>query len=102
MLTVGEMIEQFFDDHPEYDGLVSPDGECGCRRGNLFLCESASDLCRLGHTALVQPGEHRPRVLPGPRPGAPIERAMSHAAMEVLKWPAWKRNALGHWEKKKT
>lgn len=43
--TVKTLLKQSLVDHG-YDGLCSPDGECGCGLDNLIPCMEPCDLCR--------------------------------------------------------
>jgi hypothetical protein len=67
-MTARDVLEQFFAANPEYDGLVEPHGECGCKRGKIAPCSSPWDRCVLGHVVPCDCGNHDYHVMPGPRP----------------------------------
>jgi len=43
-LTVCDILKQWLKDHG-HDGLIGPEGECGCGLDDLIPCEDAFDGC---------------------------------------------------------
>jgi hypothetical protein len=47
-MTVKEIVEKWFDEQSEYDGLYS--AYCGCVKGDLFPCSDCeTDNCTTGY-----------------------------------------------------
>jgi len=61
--TVGDLLRDFFDTHPEYNGIYNPHGDCACTVNDLFPCGVDASCCRFGVEVPCDCGDHDSHVV---------------------------------------
>ena len=70
MKDVQDIVQKWLVVQPQYDGLVSADGECGCQADDLAPCGDMHGDCEPGHEVRREDGDEDGdwAIRPGPRP----------------------------------
>lgn len=56
--TVEDLLNDFFDKHPEYQGLYNPDDDCACGPDDFIPCSSDPLNCCFGVQVPCDCGDH--------------------------------------------